>query len=311
MTPTEEESLINNLYLSVINSKEAYEFAVEKVKGVRKGYYTNAYWNIGLMLQRQRPDKDSIRYITMYARVSDDYQKIKNNERLVFEFWYRVAAHIDPFFRLGKNPKLDYSEPLYPDALFNESPISIGENIYQVRSDHLVDSIGLIDIKTSEDSDHSNANLQMKMYQALLMEPKSPKQARIDEFRKGLKELELKFKDTTSSSLAAAAMYESIKDQSIKPNQNITVIDSLSKLGEELLKQQKETKMPLVKNVTYIKGVDIKSLSEDGLIQAIKDLEQDLAELDKVKTKSKKLDQRRDEVSKAIETVVAELDSRT
>lgn len=77
------------------------------------------------------------------------------------------------------------------------------------------------------------------------------------------------------------------------------------------LNQIKETNMPIIKNVTYFKGTDIKTLDEDQLIKAIKDLESEVESLKSIKVTSKKVASNIEEIEEAINLVVAELDSRT
>lgn len=70
-------------------------------------------------------------------------------------------------------------------------------------------------------------------------------------------------------------------------------------------------KMPIINNVTYFKGTDIKVLNEDQLIKAIKDLESEVESLKAIKVTSKKVASNIEEIEEAINLVVAELDSRS
>ena len=75
--------------------------------------------------------------------------------------------------------------------------------------------------------------------------------------------------------------------------------------------ETKETNMPIINNVTYFKGTDIKTLDGDQLIKAIKDLESEVESLKSIKVISKKITSNIEEITEAINLVVAELDSRT
>ena len=66
----------------------------------------------------------------------------------------------------------------------------------------------------------------------------------------------------------------------------------------------------LVEVKTLVRNVDIKSMGVEGLIQTIKDLENEKASLDAISTQSAKLDARKIEIDDTLKLVAAELDAR-
>jgi hypothetical protein len=73
-----------------------------------------------------------------------------------------------------------------------------------------------------------------------------------------------------------------------------------------------ENPMPSIeiKNITYINNADVRALSDEQLIDSIKQLETEIADLGLVKTESAKIKAKIDELQDTLTHVVAILDAR-
>jgi len=70
------------------------------------------------------------------------------------------------------------------------------------------------------------------------------------------------------------------------------------------------TLAPAFETKSYIFGNDVKNMTEEGLISAIKRVEEQIADLKAVKTKSKKIAANVAKLEEALASIVAELDAR-
>jgi hypothetical protein len=70
------------------------------------------------------------------------------------------------------------------------------------------------------------------------------------------------------------------------------------------------TKTPAFETRHFVFGIDIKSLSDDQLISGIKEVENEIADLKTVKTKSKKITDRISELDGMLKSIVEVLDAR-
>lgn len=68
---------------------------------------------------------------------------------------------------------------------------------------------------------------------------------------------------------------------------------------------------PLIKSATYFRGSDIKSMSKESLINALKTLEAEIKDLKAIETESVAIAKQIDELKGALAVVVGELDSRS
>ena len=70
------------------------------------------------------------------------------------------------------------------------------------------------------------------------------------------------------------------------------------------------TMAPAFETKSYIFGNDVKNMTEEALIHAIKRVEEQIADLKAVKTKSKKIAANVAKLEEALASIVAELDAR-
>lgn len=68
---------------------------------------------------------------------------------------------------------------------------------------------------------------------------------------------------------------------------------------------------PLIKSATYFRGSDIKNMSKESLINALKTLEAEIKDLKAIETESVAITKQIDELKGALAVVVGELDSRS
>ena len=66
----------------------------------------------------------------------------------------------------------------------------------------------------------------------------------------------------------------------------------------------------IIANKTYINNVDVTTMSDDQLIDAIKKVEKEIEDLGSVKTKSKKIEAKVSEANETLNTLVTLLDAR-
>ena len=93
------------------------------------------------------------------------------------------------------------------------------------------------------------------------------------------------------------------------PSPEVPEIQNLPKPTE---KEEIMSTKPVVpfETVHFVYGTDVTTMSEDQLIDAIKQVENEIAKLDVVKTKSKKIDTRKNELGEMLAKIVETLDAR-
>lgn len=103
--------------------------------------------------------------------------------------------------------------------------------------------------------------------------------------------------------------------QGVEPFDSGKLPDPRADVGEpsnpiEPIKENEMSNQITIVNKTLINGVDVTTMSDEQLIDAIKKVEKEIEELKQVKTQSKKIGAKIDDATKTLSTLVELLDNR-
>ena len=97
---------IDNVYVSVVNDRKAYETAKEYLGCIKQGAWGEYNFNVNQPRNRRMPCAADLRNLVVRADVRDSYNRIPTHKRLYL--WLKIADYIDPdFIQLDKpEPKV-------------------------------------------------------------------------------------------------------------------------------------------------------------------------------------------------------------
>lgn len=116
-------------------------------------------------------------------------------------------------------------------------------------------------------------------------------------------EREMGVPHTRSTPVKKAEQYSGMKA-------DFVVVDELTEVLSNQPKEIQMNKNVAFETVNYVYGTNVKDMSEAELIEAIKQVEAEIAKLDQVKTASKKITAKKDELNAMLANIVETLDAK-